>query len=393
MQWLSAISEEPDPGAAVEDVVAQLKRSATGDAGDPDLLLLFASPPHTAAEPALPKRVLEAMPAGQLAGCSGGGIIGDGREIEHKPALSLSAAWLPDVAVAAHHLETDTLPSADDAEGWRVRLGFEDPDAQLLLFADPFSFDPSHCLSGLDAAFPNSHIVGGLASGAGVPGGNVLFAGARTHRAGAVLLSMRGNVVIDPLIAQGCKAVGEPMLVTSCDGHLIPSLGNRPPGEVLQELHDSLPEADRELLRRALFLGIEMRDQTEYRAGDFLIRNIMGLHEDGSTLAVANEMKRFQAVQFHVRDAQTSAQDLTRLLDDYTAEEHVPAACGAMLFSCLGRGEGLYQRPNHDSDAFRHKLGRLPVGGFFCNGEIGPVGDTTYMHGYTSAFAVFRPRR
>jgi hypothetical protein len=33
----------------------------------------------------------------------------------------------------------------------------------------------------------------------------------------------------------------------------------------------------------------------------------------------------------------------------------------------------------------------VPVSGFFCNGEIGPVGGTTYLHGYTSCFAIFRP--
>jgi hypothetical protein len=35
----------------------------------------------------------------------------------------------------------------------------------------------------------------------------------------------------------------------------------------------------------------------------------------------------------------------------------------------------------------------VPVGGFFCNGEIGPVGGTTFLHGYTSSFGLFRPRK
>ena len=37
-------------------------------------------------------------------------------------------------------------------------------------------------------------------------------------------------------------------------------------------------------------------------------------------------------------------------------------------------------------------MGDVPVGGFFCNGEIGPVGGTTFLHGYTSSFGLFRPR-
>jgi small ligand-binding sensory domain FIST len=48
--------------------------------------------------------------------------------------------------------------------------------------------------------------------------------------------------------------------------------------------------------------------------------------------------------------------------------------------------------PDHDSAAFQRALGPVPVAGFFCNGEIGPVEGRTFLHGYTSAFAIFRRR-
>ena len=67
-------------------------------------------------------------------------------------------------------------------------------------------------------------------------------------------------------------------------------------------------------------------------------------------------------------------------------------SAGALLFSCVGRGELLYGRPGHDSGAFHQALGDIPLGGFFCNGEVGPVGGKTFLHGYTSAFALFRRR-
>ena len=37
--------------------------------------------------------------------------------------------------------------------------------------------------------------------------------------------------------------------------------------------------------------------------------------------------------------------------------------------------------------------GPRAAGRFFCNGEIGPVGGTTFLHGYTSSFGIFRPRQ
>ena len=97
-------------------------------------------------------------------------------------------------------------------------------------------------------------------------------------------------------------------------------------------------------------------------------------------------------MQFHLRDAVTSAEDLTAVLQRYAMDNRENQAQGALLFSCLGRGENLYGRPNHDSGIFREQLGPVPLGGFFCNGEIGPVGGTTFLHGYTSSFAIFRPK-
>ena len=97
--------------------------------------------------------------------------------------------------------------------------------------------------------------------------------------------------------------------------------------------------------------------------------------------------------QFHLRDAKTSAEDLAELLGRYEK------ACGparpeaSLLFSCLGRGQFLYGQPDHDSDLFRRHFGAIPLGGFFCNGEIGPVHGTTFLHGYTSAFGLFRSAR
>jgi small ligand-binding sensory domain FIST len=94
-----------------------------------------------------------------------------------------------------------------------------------------------------------------------------------------------------------------------------------------------------------------------------------------------------------LRDAATSAEDLQLLLETYQQERtKFPAAQGALMFSCLGRGETLYDTPNFDSTLFRRYVSNIPLGGFFCNGEIGPIGGRTFLHGYTSAFAIFRQR-
>jgi small ligand-binding sensory domain FIST len=104
---------------------------------------------------------------------------------------------------------------------------------------------------------------------------------------------------------------------------------------------------------------------------------------------VAAEVREGSVVQFHLRDAQTSADDLAAHLRERARE---PRPAGALLFSCLGRGRHLYGAPDHDSSVFAARYGGVPLGGFFCNGEIGPVHGRTFLHGYTSSFGLFGPR-
>ncbi|MEE2830135.1 MAG: FIST C-terminal domain-containing protein, partial [Myxococcota bacterium] len=241
---------------------------------------------------------------------------------------------------------------------------------------------------------PESTSLGGLASGGHEPGDHALFLNDEVHREGGVVLAMTGNIRVDTIVAQGCRPVGEPMRVTSCHGNFVVELDARKPAEVLRAVYESSSEVDRHLIQTSLFLGIAL-DEEAPGTGDegFLIRNVLGLDPEEGVLAVGAQLTRHQRVQFHVRDQKTSRQDLGSLLSALSHEETEEAGpCGALLFSCLGRGARLYGEPGHDSRLFLEHLGPIPLGGFFCNGEIGPVQGRPFVHGYTSVFGLFRPR-
>jgi small ligand-binding sensory domain FIST len=259
---------------------------------------------------------------------------------------------------------------------------------QFVICPEPFSFDVERFLHALDAARPGATVVGGVASGARQQGANALFLDDRTHREGLVGISLTGDVVIDTVVAQGCRPIGEPMFVTRAERNLLQEIDGRSAAAVLSDLHRRASARDKELFKQSLFLGIVMREQESYRQGDFLVRNVLGMDGRTGAIAVGALLRPGMVVQFHLRDARTSAEDLDTMLGRYAG---TPA--GSLLFSCLGRGTHLYGRPDHDTEALRRRLGDVPLGGFFCNGEIGPVQGTTFLHGYTSAFGLFRPRR
>jgi small ligand-binding sensory domain FIST len=258
----------------------------------------------------------------------------------------------------------------------------------FVVLPDPFSCPAETLVSELDRLFPASVKVGGLASGARQPGGNLLWAGGETVHGGAVALALEGDLAVETIVAQGCRPIGLPLFVTTGHGHLIQELDGRRPLDLLRELYEASPPRDRELFRGSLFVGVVMREgQSEYGPGDFLIRNLIQIDAESGALTVAAEVREGSVVQFHLRDAETSAEDLRHHLRDQPTRG---APAGALLFSCLGRGRHLYNAPNHDSSIFTARFGKVPMGGFFCNGEIGPVHGRTFLHGYTSSFGLFR---
>ena len=294
-------------------------------------------------------------------------------------------------------IRTDTmdLPDQDTGPGvWREWLKIPQTDPLHFIFlADPFSFRGEEFLAGIDFAYPTSKKVGGLASGSNSQGGNVLYLDQAIHNQGLVGVALSGNIELDTIVAQGCRPIGKPLKITKCHESLLKELEGSPPLEVLQEINETLNDYDRGLIRTSLFLGIEMDPlKDEPKQGDFLIRNLMGVERESGALAIGALLREGQLVQFHLRDKVMSAEDLDLMLTRYNQGGRADDACGALLFSCLGRGQYLYGKPNHDTDMFRNRLGEIPLGGFFCNGEIGPVGQTTFLHGYTSSFGIFRPR-
>ena len=395
MKWASAISEQTALEPAIAECVADL-REQLGDAA-PDLAVVFASFHYREGYDAIPSLVREQLGSGPFGlnaplvlGCSGGGIIGNGLEVEQRPALSITAASLPDVTLVDFHLEGERLPDLDAGpEQWESLLQVNSAAApQFVILADPHSFPVQNLLLGMDYAFAGSAKIGGLASGGQEQGGNALFLGDRVHHSGAVGVALHGNIAVDTVVAQGCRPIGKPMRITQSRRNLLEGLDGESPLTVLRGLFPTLSQRDQGLMRNSLFLGVVMDDFIEEpQQGDFLIRNVMGMDDRSGTLAIGEMLKEGQLVQFHLRDAETSAQDLTAVLDRYAGDNRENQVHGALLFSCLGRGQYLYGRPNHDTDIFRDKLGAVPLGGFFCNGEIGPVSGVTFLHGYTTSSA------
>lgn len=385
--------------------------------------MVFFSAAYVEHADLLSRIVLETLGPGVLLGVSADGVISGSTERERTPAVSVFAATLPGTEL--HTFTTDDLPltpaerdggTDESARAMAKAIGAEPKHGGTLFFSDAFSVPLIRLLPELNNAI-GAHggrrpgpLVGGVASAGESPGGNALLINGTVRRDGGVGITLRGDTVIDAVVSQGCRPVGDNMVVTKARGNLILQLGGRPAVEAVQEAVNSLDDGDRGLLKQGLYLGTVVNEYKDrFGRGDYLIRALLAADERSGAVAVGDMVRVGQTVRLHLRDAQTATEDLELLLDAQKLHER-PA--GGLLFTCNGRGERLFSTPNHDAGAVTRAFAppertaatsmggtpinapdpSLPLAGFFAGGEIGPVGPRSYLHGHTASLALFRRR-
>ena len=352
----------------------------------PDLVCVFVSGPRPVEVAAALERAAEIAVAGAVLGCSAGGVIGGARGIEGQNAVSVFAAVLPDVQVRTFHLETMRA----DAGAAVVGLPEVDGDDCAVLLADPFSFPAEGFVSQASSALPGLPIVGGLAAGPRGVGSTRLLVDGRVVERGAVGLLLQGSGA-RPIVSQGCRAVGPAMTVTAASGNVVRELAGVPAlRRVEQVLADLLP-ADQALASTGLQLGIAMDEYAEEQ--DYLVRSILGAERETGGLVVGDLVEVGCTVRLQVRDAEAADASLRALLAGYRRDTRDAPAGGALLFSCNGRGAGLfgpsYGGADHDPALVRSELAALGVAGFFAGGELGPVAGRNHLHGFTASLLAF----
>jgi small ligand-binding sensory domain FIST len=274
--------------------------------------------------------------------------------------------------------------------GWRDDLVDAWPDdAAMLLLGEPFTFPADYLLQRLNEDRPGTRVIGGMASGGAVPGENQLLLSDQVLVDGAVAVLLHGGLRVRTVVSQGCRPIGHPLVITRAEQNIIYELGGRPAMLQLKDIFDGLPNRDKQLIQRGLHVGLvvnEYQDRFDY--GDFWMRNVTGGDMNEGYVTVGEFVRPGQTIQFHVRDEQSAHHDLIQLLRQHQQTEDA-APEGALLFTCNGRGTRLFQRPDHDASAIAETFGDIPLAGFFAQGELGPISNKNFLHGFTASIALF----
>lgn len=375
MSALAALSRLP---LASEALAQAWEETGAALGGPPDLVALFCAAEHAGDAHELADAVAELAPgAAVLGACAADGVIGAGREQQSGPALALLAATLPAGArVTPFHAQL-----GDGLDGPElVGLPAPPPGALVVAIADPHSTPSEELIGGLGGA----PVLGGFA-GLGGRGAARLFTNGGCVEEGTVGVVLDG-LPVRPVVSQGARPIGPEMVVTEAEGNLVVQLAGRPALERVQQAVAELSSEERLLLENGLLIGLVIdENRPEHDLGDFLVRGVLGADSSTGAVAIGDIPRVGQTVRLHARDAASASREL----DDLLAREAGDPVSGALLFSCNGRGRNLFAEPDHDASAVVRVLGSDAVAGCFCQGELGPVGGRTFVHGFTASLALW----
>ena len=388
MRSAAAISEHLDTRTAAIEVADLLAKAMDGPT---DLVFVFASFHHRESFEDAVADIRHTLAAKTIVGVTAESVVGCDLELEGVAGLSAIALYLPDITITPWTTTPKRpLPISNPSAipNW---IGLQEDTQAVFFFADPFSTPITRLLPALVTCRGEEsplHIIGGMASGASQATYNRLILNESGLRSGGIGLTLSGPIQIDCIASQGCRPIGSHCRVTKVDRNVVLELGGKPALQVLQELAANASPHERQLLEGGLLLGSVIDEhKSHFGRGDFLVRSILGIDRKRKGIAAGEFFRLGKTVQFHVRDAQTAVEDLQLLLD---AQQLLESPFAGLLVTCNGRGRKLFHAEDHDLTIIRERMGEVPIAGFLAAGEIGPIGNQSFLHGHTACLTLFR---
>jgi small ligand-binding sensory domain FIST len=326
-----------------------------------------------------------------LAGCSSSGLIAGQEEIEGAGGLVLALYSLPGAQLKAVRFTQQQTDEATEEDFWPAETGLAQEKVNgWLAFIDPFHLDAEAWLRSWNKGFPGSPVYGGLASGVFPEPFTQVYLDGEVFEEGGVVIAIGGEVEIKGVVAQGCTPIGEAWTLTRVQQNYIQHIGNRPAYAVLAETVQQLSAEEQRKVQGNLHIGLAVNEYLEnFQRGDFLVRNLIGGDPNSGVLQVGALPRMGQTIQFQRRDAAAASEDLNELLARTKKNLAGTEVYGGCLFCCNGRGKNLFGRTSHDAKLVQAHFGPTGLAGFFCNGEIGPIGEKNFLHGFTASLALF----
>ena len=357
------------------------------DGNSPDWVVVFLTSDYTQHLEAVIGTLSSLLDTEAIVGCTAASVLTGAGEREGQSALGVLGVCLSGVDARPFLIEDEGRHGV--AAGIRIGQSFSGVNGTqrlVLAWPDAFHVRPDYLLQSLSAASDSVPVVGGASSSQPEGRPRMQFCGNRHSKAAVAGLSLEGDFHYHVEVTQGCRSLGKPLLITRSHDNMILELDHRPALDLLRERVESAGEADLTAALDRIFVGLLPMES--HSDSDYLVRNITHADPDTGVLTVNDRVVDDQHIVLVQRNAEAAREDLTQALERAQRATAGMEAGFGLYFNCLARGHGLYGERDVDVAEIRRRFPNLPLLGFFCNAEIGPLRDVNQLFTYSGVLLI-----
>ncbi len=187
--------------------------------------------------------------------------------------------------------------------------------------------------------------------------------------------------------SHGLRLISSPRRITACQGYDLQSVAGLPALQTLQSAWDKTNKHAKPLPYHQL-LAVYADKAANIERGEYQPCTIISGNEAEQSVTVAQPLKTDQWLSWAVRDKDSAQLDIVKTASKLKQQlDKTPDF--ALFFSCMGRGPYFYDGLDQDLALLKTLFPKLPIIGFYGNGEIAPIAGKNTLLDYSAVLGLF----
>jgi small ligand-binding sensory domain FIST len=185
--------------------------------------------------------------------------------------------------------------------------------------------------------------------------------------------------------SHGIKIFSKPQKITQTNGHDIITIASI---NALQSLVSAWQKHSKLPIPFHQIVAVHSSKASQLERGDYNIASIICGNEKDNSLTLTKALKTGDSLSWAVRDVDAAQIDIVKTASNLKQQLPTEPAF-ALMFSCLGRGPYFYDGNDQDLSLLKALFPKLPIIGFYGNGEIAPMQGLNELLQYSAVLGLF----
>ena len=195
------------------------------------------------------------------------------------------------------------------------------------------------------------------------------------------------NTAMAVSASHGLKIISSPRKITAIKGNDLLKLANQPALATLTSAWQKYAKTTDTPPYHQL-MAVYANKASALERGEYSLASIIIENADEASVMLTKSLQVGEWLSWAIRDVDAAQVDIVKTAGELKQQLGVEPEF-AMLFSCLGRGPYFYNGQDQDLALLKTLFPKLPMIGFYGNGEIAPINGTNELLQYSAVLGLF----